>query len=134
MARKKERRSIQYFSEVFKRSVIEEHLYGGESKSSLQRKYGIKGKCAILNWMRSLGYVAMDKSGKLAPRITPESFYLDNSSKKQEDLSKDALAEKVRWLERQLAAEQVKNSGLNYMIDLAEKEFKIRIRKKSGTK
>ena len=40
----------------------------------------------------------------------------------------------ITELQRELAKERLKNQLLNAMIDIAEKELKIPIRKKSGTK
>ena len=44
-----------------------------------------------------------------------------------------ALEQKVALLEKQLAWEKMKATALDKMIDIAEKELNIDIRKKSGT-
>src|ERR1700679_496345 len=45
-----------YYSEAFKRQVIEEYIRTGAPKMVLIRKYGIRYKSGIVKWMRALGY------------------------------------------------------------------------------
>lgn len=42
---------INYYSRTFKLQVVEEVLRGVITKEEARKKYGIKGKSAILNWM-----------------------------------------------------------------------------------
>ena len=46
----------------------------------------------------------------------------------------DAAQKRVRELEKMLEDAQMKNIALETMIDIAEEELKIKIRKKSGSK
>ena len=54
------------------------------------------------------------------------------SSKERADNSK--LDQRIKALEKQLELAQLKNVALNTMIDIAEKDYKLSIRKKSGPK
>ena len=45
-----------------------------------------------------------------------------------------ALEERIKELEKQLELAQMKNVALNTMIDIAEQDYKLEIRKKSGPK
>lgn len=45
-----------------------------------------------------------------------------------------ALEKRIRELEKQLERAQMKNVALNTMIDIAENDYKLEIRKKSGPK
>jgi transposase len=45
-----------------------------------------------------------------------------------------ALEKRIKELEKQLELAQMKNVGLNTMIDIAEQDYKLEIRKKSGPK
>ena len=54
------------------------------------------------------------------------------SSKERTDIK--ALEKRIKELEQQLELAQMKNVGLNTMIDIAEKDYKLEIRKKSGPK
>jgi transposase len=44
------------------------------------------------------------------------------------------LEKRIKELEKQLELAQMKNVALNTMIDIAEKDYKLAIRKKSGPK
>ena len=56
----------------------------------------------------------------------------DMSSKERGD--NKALAKRIKELEKQLELAQMKNVALNTMIDIAENDYKLEIRKKSGPK
>ncbi len=53
------------------------------------------------------------------------------SSKPQQERE---LEQKLKILEKELEHEKLRTRALNTMIDIAEKELKISIRKKSGAK
>jgi cell division septum initiation protein DivIVA len=44
------------------------------------------------------------------------------------------LEKRIKELEKQLEHAQMKNVALNTMIDIAEQEYKLEVRKKSGPK
>ena len=48
-------RFVNCYSDDFKRKVVEERLKHGTPKDQLRAKYGIKGKSAILDWIRKFG-------------------------------------------------------------------------------
>ena len=54
------------------------------------------------------------------------------SSKERSENNK--LDQRIKALEKQLELAQLKNVALNTMIDIAEKDYKLSIRKKSGPK
>ena len=54
------------------------------------------------------------------------------SAKERTDVK--ALEKRIRELEEQLKRAQMKNVALNTMIDIAENDYKLEIRKKSGPK
>ena len=54
------------------------------------------------------------------------------STKERTDLK--AQEKRIKELEKQLELAQMKNVALNTMIDIAENEYKLKIRKKSGPK
>ena len=47
-------RTLNYYSDAFKLKVINEVLQGKMTKEQARRKYNLRGKSAILNWMRKL--------------------------------------------------------------------------------
>ena len=114
-------KKVNYYSDEFKQSVVKEVLNGIISKEEARCKYGIKGNSAVLNWIRKF-----DES-KTRPMNAKRK--LGNSGKSQEELE----AENQR-LKHELEMEQLRTRALNVMIDIAEDQFKIPIRKKSGAK
>jgi transposase len=122
------------YSEQFKRKVIEEYLNTGVQKIDLLKKYSIKGKGAIQEWMRQLGYVDIYEkppslSIKPATRMAKEQIDPINN---EED--KQSMARRIKELEKQLQEERLKSEAYNRMIEIAEEELKISIRKKRNTK
>ncbi len=113
-------KKVNYYSDEFKKGVVEEVLAGVLSKEEARCKYGIKGNSAVLNWIRKFD----GKKISMKPEKNPLKL-----GKNAEELE----SENAR-LKQELDIEQVKNRALNVMIDIAEKRFKIPIRKKSGAK
>jgi hypothetical protein len=113
-------------------AMIKEYLTGQYSKIELWKKYTGQetehGK--LLNWMRKLGYISEDKKSRPVKLFIPTLFPLSNSN--TEDTN--ALQRRIKELEKQLENAQLKAEGYELMIEIAEKELKIPIRKKSGTK
>ncbi|OYZ29813.1 MAG: hypothetical protein B7Y24_14455 [Sphingobacteriales bacterium 16-39-50] len=56
------------------------------------------------------------------------------SSTTNPDSSEATLLARIKQLERQLEDEQLRSEAYNKMIDIAERELNIPIRKKSNTK
>ncbi len=112
----------RYFSDVLKHRIIQEVQSGLISKEEARRRYGIRGKSAILKWMRTFGYVSSLDSTTL--------------KKQSKELTDDPKELKRRIVELEKALEEAKLNAEFYstMIDIAEQEFKIPIRKKSVTK
>ena len=119
------------YSESFKRTVIEEYLCGGSTKEFIYTKYGIRGKSSLTSWMRTLGYIDP----------YPKGFNLDLANQpalaNQPTLKPASILEleaKIKLLERQLEDERLRADMYNRLIDLAEKTYKIPVRKNSNTK
>ena len=126
---KKERRE---YSESFRRKVIEEYLKSGVSKMSLLKKYDIRSKSAIQKWMRQLGYVDIHQKKRSLPLIS--TIGLSAKKKKISAQSESAQEARIKELERLLEDEQLRSEAYSRMIDIAEREFHIPIRKKPSTK
>lgn len=110
--------------------VIEEYLQGNCTMQSLLHKYEIGGNSALLNWMRRLNYLEPGvPSGGNFVSLTPAIV-----SKKVESKNVADLQGRIRELERQLEDEKLRSEAYCRIIDRAEKELKIPIRKKPNTK
>lgn len=139
MKRQKEKRTrgIGSLSWAEREEMIQEYLSGNYSKVEIWKKY--TGQSAehgkMLQWMRMLGY-----SEKIE---NPIKRHLSSGFTRQElpilatkDNPQDPrdLQKRIKELERQLESAQLKAEGYELMIEIAEKELKIPIRKKSDTK
>lgn len=124
----------QHYSEPFKRMVIQEYLNTGVSKMFLLRKYNIRMKSGIQRWMHQLGYENIrPKTGYLTSSITTVSL----AAKKTNDKTSDPahkLEARIKELERLLEDEQLRSEAYSRIIDIAEKEYNIPVRKKPNTK
>ena len=119
------------YSEAFKRSVIEDYLASGISKERIQLKYGIRSKSAIHHWMKVFGYTDTEEKAIKLESINPVTLAKHPISKPTSTLELEA---KIKLLERQLEDERLRADMYNRMIDLAEKTYKIPVRKNSNTK
>ena len=103
--------------------VVAEYLNGGVTVRELERKYGTS-RSAIHRWIKEyklLGREPKEKAGGTGSR--PALW-----SKGTEPLAD------VRQLRKELEEARLYNKLLNAMIDIAEEQFEIPIRKKSGAK
>lgn len=121
-----------------RRQIISEYLESGVTKSAIWFKYtGDKDEHGNINrWMRQLGLVPIVKDqyrfGKKCSILPPQSFVVVR--KEEKELSTEELKKRIKDLQQQLETAQLKAEGYEIMIDIAEKELNIPIRKKSGTK
>jgi len=112
---------VKHYSDELKFTVIQAVLSGSLTQASANRMYGIKGHSTIQKWIRKF------EEQKHAAMPT------NKRTKKHADSAAQLQAENAR-LRKELELERTKTLSLNVMIDIAEKEFKIPIRKKSGAK
>jgi hypothetical protein len=139
MKRQKEKRtrSIGSLSWAEREKMIKEYLSGNYSKVEIWRKYTGQavehGK--MLHWMRMLGY--SDKIENPIKRQLPSGFSRQEPpilATKDNLQDPNDLQKRIKELERQLENARLKAEGYELMIEIAEKELKIPIRKKSDTK
>ncbi len=108
------------YSEEFKRFICNEYLRGAGTKQQLEIKYGI-GNSRLTYWLRDKGHT----SRKLEVLSLPPMKKRVNNE--QEEKSIEQLNAELK--EAQLLAETYRK-----MIEIAERELKINIIKKSNTK
>lgn len=117
-------RPFKKYSQSLKLKVVEEVLQGHLSKADIRRKYDINASTSIiLKWMRNLGVSEL--------RTVPT--YLEDM-KAEDSTDNEALKKRIRDLERALDDAELKAEGYSRMIDIAEKELKVSIRKKPSAK
>jgi len=122
---KREKRQNRY-PEDLKRKIAKSYLAGEASYAVLAEENGLKSRDVVkefVKWYRKKQGQESEKTSIMAT---------DKKIPSNEDAS--ALAAKIKQLEKQLALSNLKVEALETMIDIAEDELKIAIRKKSGTK
>jgi len=120
------KRKVNHYSDELKHSAVQEYLFTNKSRREIMEKYGIKGHCCLDNWIRKFG-VSKPTNEEL------KSFEIMAKEKAQSPQEK-ALETRVKELEKQLEYEKLRVIALNRLIDIAENDMKIPIRKKSGAK
>lgn len=106
----------QTYSEVFKRQVVKEFEQGLFTKAELRRRYNIHGNSCIPRWLKKYGkFTYQDKLTRGRPMKDPQS-------------------QRIKELEAQLAKREQELLVLKKFIEIAERELKVEIVKKSGSK
>ena len=107
-----------------KQEIINEYLLGKVGYRILSKKHGVS-RSAINRWV-------MDFQGRFRSK-SREIKSVNLPLMKQQD-TQEKLPIEVAVLQKELAQERLRNKLLTAIIDVAEEELKIPIRKKYGTK
>ena len=122
------KRTQKDYSISFKLQIVEEIELGQLSRTEACHKYGIQAKSTIREWLRKYGTFDWENQSTIIVSKTPEQKILE-------------LEAKVKLLEKQKAraehlAERADKKVIIFdmLVDMAEKEYDIQIRKnyKSG--
>jgi hypothetical protein len=120
------------FSLEERRLIVEEYLQSGKKKQEIWEKYTgqLEERGRLLRWMRQLGYDIAPKWGKLVLSKA------DTMPKKKiaHSIENIQLKEKITQLEKALLNSELRATAYETMIEVAEKELNISIKKKSFTK
>ncbi len=120
------KRTQRDYTMSFKLSVVKEVESGQLSVTAAQRKYGVQGRSTVLNWLRKYGNFDWENQ-------TPSNMPKSPEQKIMELEAKVKLLEKQKaQLERQNHIADSKAVFFDMMIDIAEKEYNINIRKNSA--
>jgi hypothetical protein len=132
-------KAARYFTESERRGIIEDYLSSSSSKAEIWRKYtGMTDHGFLLRWMRELGY--NPKSQRSHSLEKPIITVMAKQKKRETESSEDKdfetlqLKKRISELEKQLKDAEMKAIAFSTMVDIAEEEFKIPIRKKFNTK
>ncbi len=116
--------AVSKYSPSFRRQVAMDYENGDLSYAQVAEKYGLKGRDTVKEWVKVLR-----KNGEIAPStaiLTPMT--------EEEKRESDAKDRRIKELERQLEDERLRSLAFSTMIDVAEEELGVPIRKKSGSK
>lgn len=124
------------YPEKFKRKVIEEYLRTGCTKMDLVRKYKIRSKSGITSWMQELGYEDVRRKMYYFEVLNRATLMAGKKIKKQKApvSEQTALLEKIKLLELKLEEEKLRSEMFSRMVEIAEKDLNISIRKKYNTR
>lgn len=121
-----EKRSQKDYSMSFKLSVVQEIERMELSVTGAKKKYGIQGRNTVINWLRKYGKFDWENQ-------TPSNMPKSQEQRLLELEAKVKLLEKQKtFLEHQVERADKKAIIFDMMIDLAEKEYNISIRKNSS--
>lgn len=122
-------RNKVYYSEEMKLKVIEQVLSGSISMCEASRRYKIAGNCTVSRWISKF----MSQNN---PNYNNEQPDMERRLSEEEDPKGEIarLREKIKQLEDQLEYEKLRSEAYETMIRIAEKEFKLPIKKKFGAK
>jgi transposase-like protein len=118
------KRTQKDYSLSFKLQVVQEVERGELSIKAAAGKYGIQGSHTVTTWLRKYGTFDWENQTPSNMPKTPEQKLLELEQKVK------LLEKQKAFLEKQVETADKKAIIFDMMIDLAEKEFNIPIRKK----
>ena len=120
-----QKRSQKDYSLAFKLQVVLEIEQGEVSTHGACKKYGIQARSTVVAWLRKYGKFDWENQTPSHMPKTPEQRVLELEQKVK------LLEKQKAFLEKQVETADKKAIIFDMMIDLAEKEYNIPIRKNS---
>ncbi|AJW62592.1 hypothetical protein VO54_03072 [Elizabethkingia miricola] len=121
------KRTQKDYSLTFRIQVVREVESGELSTLSAQRKYGIQSRSTVVTWLRKYGNFDWENQTPSNMPKSPEQRILELEAKVK------LLEKQKAQLERQNYVADQKAVIFDMMIDIAEKEYNIDIRKNSSS-
>jgi len=123
----------QKIPEQTKRKIVKEVLSGAITKEQARRIYNLKGKSAVLSWMRKFAGLSIKSYG-----IDPVPILLSERKnileKEMESEENKKLKARIKELENELQFAELKGRAYQIMVEIAKKEYGLDLEKKSGAK
>ncbi|WKL47350.1 hypothetical protein Q1W71_20600 [Flavobacterium pectinovorum] len=120
------KRSQRDYSMSLKLQIVSEIEKGNISITQTRKQYGIQSHGTVLNWLRKFGNFDWDNQTPTQMAKTPEQKIMELEAQVK------LLEKQKALLERQAFVADKKAILFDMMIDLAEKEYRIDIRKNSA--
>jgi len=111
-----------------KLKIVQEVEQDKLSTTQAQRNYGIQARSTVVMWLRKYGTFDWENQTPSNMPKTPEQKLLELKQKNR------LLAKQKAFLEKQVEQSDKKAILFDMMIDLAEKQYNIPIRKNSKPK
>lgn len=134
----------KYYSETEQHSIIREMLKNNWTKQYTWELYTgePEERGQLLRWMRKLGYVRKIQHKQFITKKSIRNFEVEptvmtkkeHQDPEQESFELLQLRKRISELEQQLKDAEMKVIAYATMVDIAEKEFNIPIKKKFNTK
>ena len=116
--------AVSKYSHSFRQQVAMDYEKGYLSYLQVAEKYGLKGRDTVKEWVKTFR-----KNGEICSSDSILATMTD-----QEKRDADAKDLRIKELERLLEDERLRSLAYSTMIDVAEEELGVPIRKKSGPK
>jgi transposase-like protein len=120
------KRSQRDYSMSLKLQIVSEIEKGNISITQTRKQYGIQSHATVLNWLRKFGNFDWENQTPTQMAKTPEQKIMELEAQVK------LLEKQKALLERQAFVADKKAILFDMMIDLAEKEYRIDIRKNSA--
>jgi transposase-like protein len=120
------KRTQKDYTMSFKLQIVQEIEQGLLSKSQAKIKYGIQGDATITTWLKKYGNFDWENQALLNMPKSPEQKIMELEAKVK------LLEKQKAFLEQQAFVADNKAIIFDMMIDIAEKEYQIAIRKNSS--
>jgi transposase-like protein len=123
-----------FYSLELKHQICKEHIDKGLSLRDCVKKYNLSSHSLVHDWLRKLGYIAGLNRRTGSVYIGIENFQPlpDKPKKNNPPLTKEQ--QQIKFLKKELEDSRLLAEGYRRMIEIAESELKISIRKKPNTK
>lgn len=123
-----------FYSLELKHQICKEHIDNGLSLMDCVEKYNLSCHSLVHDWLRKLGYIDGVNRRTRSAYIGIENFKTlpDKNQKKNRPLTPDQ--EQIAFLKKELEDAKLLAEGYRRIIEIAESELKIPIRKKPNTR
>ena len=111
------------FSQQDRDRIVREFLSEGHNAKEVASHHGLSGAQVLYQWVGH--YIEETQIMRKTKDFTDEEFKAMTPQEQFQELKR---------LKKALELEKIRTEAYNHMIDLAEQQFNIPIRKKSGTK
>ena len=122
-----------YYSQGLKHQICKDHIENHLSLRECVDKYNLSCHSLVHDWLRKLGYVVGHDRRSRSAYLSVENFQIlpDNQKKLTPSTPEK---QQIVLLKKELEDARLLAEGYRRMIEIAETELKIAIRKKPNTK
>ncbi len=126
----------KYYSENLKHQICKEHINFGTGLNALSRKYNLSSHSLVHSWLREYGYIKSDliKEKNICYIGVENYLSMPEQDKKSAGEESNIDQATILQLKRELEEAKLLAEAYKRMIEIAETDLKIPIRKKYNTK